>query len=57
MENLREFHNSEQFINIYQKVQWRVSNSPVFDKILQNPEMKSTLRKKLFITPAVENGK
>jgi hypothetical protein len=57
MENLKKFHKSEQFINIYQKVQWNVSSSPVYDKVLQIPEMKSTLRKKLFITIAAENGK
>ena len=50
MDNLKKFHNRRNLLSIYQSVILEVSTTPAFLHV-QNPEMRSTLRMKLFISP------
>ena len=49
MENFKQRHKREHLSDIYQSVIFEVTQSPAYNHI-QNPEMRSTLRKKLFIS-------
>ena len=55
MDNLKKFHDRKNLLSIYQSVILEVSVSPAHS-LVQNPEMRSTLRMKLFISPK-NNGK